>query len=53
MVLAEIAGLIISIPANFFASYLGCYCRIAEDRDMLLPLSAMIFTFYPLVISLP
>lgn len=53
MSLLEITGLVICIPANLLASTVGRYCSVGEDRDLLLPLSSVFFTFYPLVISLP
>ena len=53
MVWLEALGLGVVVPANLGASYLGFRARRAHERDLLLPLCAMAFTFYPLVISLP
>lgn len=53
MVLIEIAGLAICFPANLLANFVGSHCENPEDKDLLLPFASILFTFYPLIISLP
>ena len=46
-------GLALCLPANVLGVYVGANTGTSEDRDCLLPITSIYFTFYPLIISLP